>query len=77
MRKIWKACLKRGFFSIVAIKKTVIIIFLQKVKCKPWLKIFLINETNRHHSQIYLMGPKRDINYSVENDFLHFPYHVQ
>ena len=47
-------------FSVVAIRRTVMIIFLQKVECKPWLKIFLINETD--------MGPKRNVDYSIEND---------
>ena len=68
MRKTWKACLKRGSFQLLPYKeKTVTIIFLQKVECKPWLKIFLINKTNITLKFISLVQSGRDIDYTQQN----------
>ena len=62
---------ENGIFLIVAIKKkTVIIIFLQKVKCKPRLEVFLINETDITLKFISWVQSGMLI-IPVENDFLH------
>jgi len=52
-------------------------IFLQKVECKPWLEISLINKTDIILKFISWTQSGIPIDYSGENIFLHFPHRVK